>query len=618
MKSKFRKILLVFVIMFSFTISVNAETKIIEDTSTYEGDVYIIGSSKFDSDIIITGTMASKAGAREAYIQYIINKNMNFNVDDIKVYYYCGLDGKWSLLPATENDTFRDLTDEEVKELTEELKIYYVNEKEKILEIPYDTNLKDGYELVFGVDDPSKLSDVKYEEGKIFVPATVKTLNVLAKNKDNEHIILDTFEQVDTEFEIKTSVVTTLEELKGAIASEKEEIRLGNDITGITETINIPYTVTFRGAGYKLAFENVTQVNDTASGLVISGDESFVENLTIEMDDIEQWHHNYGLQVYNAKNVTITNYKGTKADAALLVNGSIVTVQGNIDVSGNEFGGIEVSKGTAEGLANSVLNVNGTILIEDESVGKPAIWIENGQGEVVLEEGIEFIQNTNVPTALGKNQTFYYTSDSVYENVEVTSADELLLAAALTEIKSIKLASDIDLETAVEITNKLTIDLNGHNLTVKNDTEGNGVFYVREGGDLTINGEGTIDGVGNNIYNIAIFADGGKVTLNGGTYTNVNTVVNPEDSDSDHYDLIYAKGTAQIVINGGRYEGKTPAWLLNLKDNARETSSITVYGGTFVGFNPANNEAEGVGTNFVADGYKAVESNGEYTVVVNE
>ena len=74
MKSKFRKILLVFVIMFSFIISVNAETKIIEDTSTYEGDVYIIGSSKFDSDIIITATMASKAGAREAYIQYFINK----------------------------------------------------------------------------------------------------------------------------------------------------------------------------------------------------------------------------------------------------------------------------------------------------------------------------------------------------------------------------------------------------------------------------------------------------------------------------------------------------------------------------------------------------------------
>ena len=46
--------------------------------------------------------------------------------------------------------------------------------------------------------------------------------------------------------------------------------------------------------------------------------------------------------------------------------------------------------------------------------------------------------------------------------------------------------------------------------------------------------------------------------------------------------------------------------------------SITVYGGTFVGFNPANNEAEGEGTNFVADGYKAVESNGEYTVAVNE
>ena len=58
-------------------LNVNAET-IKEDTSTYDGDVYIIGSSKFDSNIIVTGTMASVAGAREAYVQYIVNQNLKF------------------------------------------------------------------------------------------------------------------------------------------------------------------------------------------------------------------------------------------------------------------------------------------------------------------------------------------------------------------------------------------------------------------------------------------------------------------------------------------------------------------------------------------------------------
>ena len=41
-------------------------------------------------------------------------------------------------------------------------------------------------------------------------------------------------------------------------------------------------------------------------------------------------------------------------------------------------------------------------------------------------------------------------------------------------------------------------------------------------------------------------------------------------------------------------------------------------GGTFKGFDPSNNAAEGVGTSFLAEGYKVVESNGEYTVTKAE
>ena len=39
-----------------------------------------------------------------------------------------------------------------------------------------------------------------------------------------------------------------------------------------------------------------------------------------------------------------------------------------------------------------------------------------------------------------------------------------------------------------------------------------------------------------------------------------------------------------------------------------------VKGGTFYGFNPANNVSEGKGTNFVADGYESTEVNGEWKV----
>lgn len=610
MKNKIKKILFVLFLMFAFSLNVNAETKIKEDVSEYTGDVYIIGSSKFDSNTIVTGTMASKAGAREAYVQYFINGNLSFNADNIRIYYYSSLDETWSLLPATKNDTIRDLTNAEISELTSNLMTYYVNDEEKILEIPYDIQLRQGTELAFVVDNMSKLDQVRYENGKLFVPATITVLNTYAKNELDEYALLDTFNQVDTVFESASNVVTTLLELKEAIDDEASEIRLGNDITGINEIITIPYTVELRGAGYKLSFENITKnASNVASALVILGDGSNITDLTVEMDNRSGWQGNYALQVYNAKGVTITNYKGTKADAALLVNASEVTLHGNIDVSGNEFGGIEVSKGAAAGLSNSTLVVNGNVTMSNEEITRPVIWLEKDQGSITLSDNDMFVINDSVPTDMGKDQTYYYSDESVYKSINVGSIEQLTLANTIDDVEEITLVDDIDLPTAVQITKKLTLNLNNHRLSVEEDTAGDGVFFVRDNGDLTINGDGIIDGVGNNDWNMAIYAKNGKVTINGGTFTNTSTT-----GTDDHYDLIYASGTAQIEINGGRFEGKTPAWLLNIQDSNRATASIFVKGGTFVGFDPSDCKTEGEGTNFVASGYEVVEVNGEYTV----
>ena len=107
----------------------------------------------------------------------------------------------------------------------------------------------------------------------------------------------------------------------------------------------------------------------------------------------------------------------------------------------------------------------------------------------------------------------------------------------------------------------------------------------------------------------------GKVTINGGTYTNKNIVIKENDTDSSHFDVIYAKGTAQVEINGGEFKCETPKWTVNIKDNSRETAKITIKGGKFHGFNPADCLTEGEGTNFVAEGYKVVEENGVFVVI---
>lgn len=145
-------------------------------------------------------------------------------------------------------------------------------------------------------------------------------------------------------------------------------------------------------------------------------------------------------------------------------------------------------------------------------------------------------------------------------------------------------------------------------------------YYVEDGKTLVVNGDE--GGVTSNWYGFYV---GGKdstapqkLIINGGHYKS-DSVVN-----------VSKNGT--VEINGGFFEAYSiapyknglPAWnyLLNCIDSRYKdgTANIIVRGGTFVNFNPADNAAEGAGTNFVAEGYKSVakvQPNGDvwYTVV---
>ena len=166
-------------------------------------------------------------------------------------------------------------------------------------------------------------------------------------------------------------------------------------------------------------------------------------------------------------------------------------------------------------------------------------------------------------------------------------------------------------ETAVTISAPVTLNLKGHTISVPDDTAGDGVYHVTAGGSLTINGEGTINGVGNNAYNMAIWADGGNVTINGGTITNKGAF---SETDADHFDLVYAKNGSLVEINGGYFECETPKWTLN--NNDANPGTFIVKGGTFVNYDPSKSETEPGGiTNFVAPGYKVVKTDNLYTVV---
>ena len=195
------------------------------------------------------------------------------------------------------------------------------------------------------------------------------------------------------------------------------------------------------------------------------------------------------------------------------------------------------------------------------------------------------------------------------KSIPVKVLEELSKAIAVGG--NISIAADIDAPTGFAITAD-TIITNNNVITIAEDTEGNGVFTVTDG-ILTLNGKGTINGVGNNDWNMALWAkENGKIVINDGYFTNEGATANV---DPGHFDLIYASGNAQIEINGGEFKCQTPAWTLNIKDRDRATASIIVKGGKFHNFDPSNCASEGPNTNFVAPGYKVVEENGIFIVM---
>ena len=193
--------------------------------------------------------------------------------------------------------------------------------------------------------------------------------------------------------------------------------------------------------------------------------------------------------------------------------------------------------------------------------------------------------------------------------VEYASLQEAVDAADAGA--EITVVDDIVTDGPVTVNKQVTINLNGKTITATDDKSGDGVFYVVANGDLTLKGDGTVNAFGPNDYCMAIWArDGGKVTIEGGTYTNVGAF---SEDDGAHFDLVYVRNGGSVVINGGTFKCQTPAWTLNSND--KEKGTIEVKGGSFYQFNPADCTTEGAGTNWCADGYVAEFNNEGYYVV---
>ena len=170
---------------------------------------------------------------------------------------------------------------------------------------------------------------------------------------------------------------------------------------------------------------------------------------------------------------------------------------------------------------------------------------------------------------------------------------------------SFTLSDDIILEKPVEVAKGKTLELDLNGKTISNLTDfygGNNSSAISVQGGTLIVKNGTIKAKKKACYVFNV-RDGGKLIIESGVYIG-------------NISAIYCN-KGEVIVKGGEFsiQQKSDSYgdyrfLCNCLDENYQngTAKISISGGTFAGFNPANNLAEGKDTNFLAQ-------EGEYMTV---
>ena len=294
------------------------------------------------------------------------------------------------------------------------------------------------------------------------------------------------------------------------------------------------------------------------------------------------------------KNLTLYTGKLAKLTATVpathvdLVNGSDIT-DAEVSTSNTTF----VVKAGAH-VTNLKINAGG-LVIEAAAEGSA---LEDGEVENITVD-----VNADVTIPENFEGTVEYFGD-----IESQAALEKALAGGGEFIVMADI--DTDAQFVVPAGKTVVLDMNGKTISNTKDIwAGNSWSLISvQGGELTIKGDGKFLAKEDDEY-AADVRKGGKLVIENGTFVgNISAV------------YVYDGGT--LEVKGGTFDIKQLAngsgeaqyrYMLNCRDEyyVNGTAKIIVTGGKFHMFNPANNAAEGAGTNFLADGYMTTVSTDE-------
>ncbi len=332
-----------------------------------------------------------------------------------------------------------------------------------------------------------------------------------------------------------------------------------------------------------------------------------------------------------------------------VVFASAAVPEGNITVAGKEYKYLSMNyvfapkNGSVYDVAAELTVAGKTVPVSVPNVPLKRNWRTNIVGNLLLT-GAQF--NVIVDPVFENEETMAYDEEAFRAAVaaggKVSLSQNMTLTKPLSLTKSttteIVIGKDVTLTAELSGYNSKTISLFNENInctlsgdgiilgpTVKNGSSSAAIELEDNANNLVVDGNLTISGRNGTTaghVDAGIIIRAGKVTVNSGHFLASKDV----DGGENPAILLYSPNSyrSELIINGGTFESVVgnSKFLINIQDEYRDHASVKIYGGTFIGFDPADNEAEGAHTNFVAEGYHSTkvstDENGVSTYVVSK
>lgn len=369
-------------------------------------------------------------------------------------------------------------------------------------------------------------------------------------------------------------------------AGEKTEITVSGKVDTVTVEKTAEDTTVEAGSG-----ASIGQVDTAAEGTTVSGSGK-VESVTTSGDNTTVTTK--GTEVEVEKGTT-----GTTAGGKDVAGGTTVTTPGGSTSGGSSSGGSSSGgsvhshsytyRDNGNGTHTGTCSCGATVGPEAHKVGDAGTCTVCGAGGFVARIGTTGYKN--LQDALNVGGDVVLIRDVELDATKTSAEDRLTIRKPTTLTLNAKIIAPGELEptanwAALYIAADTTINANANGgIQCNNKTAGGCGPY------------------GMNIYNEA------KVVINSGAYYGGGTAVQVQEGD--------------LTINGGTFE-VTPfgephgyKFVINANDDnfRNRIAKITVKGGKFYGFDPANARCENPVADFVPDGYSSVKDGENYKVL---